>query len=111
MSDVRKEAERQLEAVRRDFEGRLGNMLEEIELAWNSVQTTSDLVLTLKALTEQVHRLAGNAGFFGLTNVSRSASKLEQALERAAHGVLNEEGFHELNQLVEFLKMHRCNSH
>ncbi len=111
MSDVREEAQRQLDAVRCDFEARLGSMLEEIEFAWNSVRTASDLVSTLQSLTELVHRLAGNAGFFGLTKVSRNASELEQALECAANAGLNEDRFHEINQLVEMLQMQRVGAH
>src|SRR5712691_9055849 len=82
MSDVREEAQRQLNAVRHDFEARLGGMIEEIACAWHVARTASDQAVTMKSLVDQVHRLAGNAGFFGLTKVSHKASELEQALQR-----------------------------
>src|SRR5216683_77614 len=82
MSDVREEAQRQLNAVRQDFEARLSGMIEEIACAWHVARTASDQTAAMKSLMDQVHRLAGNAGFFGLTKISYKASELEQALQR-----------------------------
>ena len=75
MSDVREEAQRQLNAVRHDFEARLGDMIEDIVCAWQAVQSAPDLA-RLKKLTELLHSLSGNAGFFGLQKVSSTAAAL-----------------------------------
>ena len=81
MSDVRAEAQRQLNAVRHDFEARLGAMIEEIVCAWEAARSAPDLA-QLKKLTELLHSLSGNAGFFGLQKVSSTAAELEQMLDR-----------------------------
>ncbi len=82
MSDLREQAQHQLDAVRRDFEARLGGIVDEIVDAWNTARAASDEAAVLESLAQLVHRLAGNAGFFGLKEVSRTASDLESALER-----------------------------
>ena len=104
MSTVHDEALRQLDIVRRDFEARLDDMIGEITGAWEAARSTSDPA-KLTALVQLVHRLAGNAGFFGLHGVSQSASALEQALDRwTDRGSPRESDFAELIPLIQGLR-------
>ena len=80
MTAVCTEAERQLAAVRCDFQSQLCDMFKEIAGAWNDGQAAADPA-ALGRVVELLHRLAGNAGFFGLAEVSRTASLLEQAID------------------------------
>lgn len=104
MSDVQEEARRQLQTVRRDFEARLPGMIEEIACAWETAKTASDQERTLKALIHLVHSFAGNAGFFGLTEIGRSASKLEETLAPIVGTRLNAENICEIHQFVGALQ-------
>ena len=106
MNDVREEAQRQLEEVRRDFASRVGDMVEEIVCAWKTAQAASDPVSSLGSMTELVHQLAGNAGFFGLVDISRSASELEQRLDRLGIQTLSEAEVGETHRLVQILRIH-----
>jgi HPt (histidine-containing phosphotransfer) domain-containing protein len=104
MSAVHDEVLRQLEIVRRDFEARLDGMIGEITGAWEAARSTSDPA-KLMALVQLVHRLAGNAGFFGMHGVSQSASALEQALDRwTDRGSPRESDFAELIPLIQGLR-------
>jgi HPt (histidine-containing phosphotransfer) domain-containing protein len=109
MSDVREEAQRQLNAVRQDFEGRLGGMTEEIACAWHVARTATDQAAAMKSLVDQVHRLAGNAGFFGLTKISRNASELEQALQRITDQA-DDNTILDADRLVRMLQMHSASA-
>ncbi len=82
MTDVGEESLRQLDAVRRDFEVRIGGMMDEIVLAWEAAKGAPDRTVAMTGLINLVHRLAGNAGFFGFNMVSRAATSLEVALDR-----------------------------
>ena len=105
MSDVREEARRQLEAVRQDFQARLGSMIKEIVVAWEAARGSSDQIAGTKSLVEFVHRLAGNAGFFGFNEVSRAATNLEAALDqRLAARTLDGSDIQHLSRLVRALQ-------
>jgi HPt (histidine-containing phosphotransfer) domain-containing protein len=105
MSDVREEAQRQMDTVRHEFEARLSDMIEEIAQAWEAVKSRPNLA-RLRKLAELTHSLAGNAGFFGLQEVSRIASALEQSVDHwIDHGTLSNAAVFELNRLVQVLRM------
>jgi len=105
MSDVHEEARRQLDAVRQDFQARLGSMIDEIVAAWDAARGSSNQIAGMKNLAEFVHRLAGNAGFFGFTGVSRAATKLEAALDqRLAARTLDGSDIQHLSRLVGALQ-------
>jgi HPt (histidine-containing phosphotransfer) domain-containing protein len=108
-TDAREEAERQLDRIRRDFEARLDGMIEEIACAWHAARAATDQVAATKSLIARVHRLAGNAGFFGLTKISRNASELEQALERIIERP-DDACVLDLDRLVRTLQMHSASS-
>ena len=105
MSDTLEEAQRQLNAVRRDFEARLGSMVDEIVLAWEAAKGSSDQTVRMRNLIELVHRLAGNAGFFGFHEVSRTAMNLETALDRRlAATAFDRNDIQDLSRLVRTLQ-------
>jgi len=105
VSDVREEARRQLDAVRQDFQARLGSMIEEIVVAWEAARGSSDQIAGMKSLVEFVHRLAGNAGFFGFNEVSRAAMNLEAVLDqRLAAATLDGSEVQHLSRLVGALR-------
>ncbi len=105
MSDVHEEARRQLDAVRQDFQARLGSMIDEIVVAWDTARGSSDQIAGMKNLAEFVHRLAGNAGFFGFTEVSHAATNLEVALDqRLAERTLDGSDIQHLSRLVGTLQ-------
>ena len=108
-TDMREEAQHQLDAIRHDFEARLGGMIEEILCTWHAARAASDRVAVMKSLIEQVHRLAGNAGFFGLTKISRNASELEQALERVIDRP-DDDNVLDADSLVRTLQMYSAGS-
>ena len=104
MNDVHEEAQRQLNAVRRDFEVRLGDMIEDIVCAWEAARSAPDLA-RLRKLTELLHSLSGNAGFFRLQEVSGTASALEQMVDRwVDSGTINKVAIIEMNRLMQILR-------
>ena len=105
MSEVRAEARRQLDAVRQDFQARLGSMIDEIVAAWDAARASSDQIAGMKNLVVCVHRLAGNAGFFGFNEISRAATNLEAALDqRLAARTLDGSDIQRLSRLVGALQ-------
>ncbi len=101
MIDLREEAQRQLEEVRRDFEARLGDMIEEVAQAWEIAKTVTEPTVPINRVLDLAHRLAGNAGFFGLRQVASRASELEQACERARDTGNTADCVEPINRLLE----------
>ena len=105
MMDVREEALRQLDALRGDFAAQLGGLVDDIAHAWEAARASSGQTAGLKALIERVHRLSGNAGFFGFNQVSRASMALEAALDRWHAGTPpDQSGMQDLCRLVARLR-------
>jgi HPt (histidine-containing phosphotransfer) domain-containing protein len=92
MMGVREEALRQLDALRDDFAAQLGGLVDDIADAWEAARASSGQTAGLRGLIELVHRLSGNAGFFGFNQVSRAAMALEAALDRWLAGAPPDQG-------------------
>jgi chemotaxis protein histidine kinase CheA len=82
MSDRREEMLRKLEVLTRDYKAQLGNRIEEITNAWQTVIATPESMTARQTLLLHVHHLAGTSGIYGLKEVSRTAFVLEEALDR-----------------------------
>jgi len=78
---MKTDAQRQLDALRADYVGKLPGQLHEIESACALLLAGELDADGIVALRFAVHRLAGSAGSFGLDGLSRHARKAEQRIE------------------------------
>ena len=81
MNQLDPEVQSELDAVRRDFESRLGTMIADIADTWEKTQLSNDPVVGMKRVGELAHSLAGNAGIFGQRQISGAATDLEVAID------------------------------
>lgn len=105
MTQIDPDVQAELDAIRTDFESRLGAMIGDITDALNKAGSSDDPVAGLKKVGELAHSLAGNAGILGLGKVSRAARELEVAIDgRLATSDQGEANMIDLSPLVDNLR-------
>lgn len=82
MTQMDLEVQPELDAVRRDFESRLGAMIGDITEAWKKAALSESPDAELKKVGTLAHSLAANAGIFGLRKASCAAKDLEIAVDQ-----------------------------
>ena len=112
MAKSKKQFAEKLEAITRQFAGKVGAKIDEIETASErlfNADTEKETADALDALFLPVHRISGSAGSFGFPSLSETAASLEGML-RAIKDGSRRPSAEELGQVSVLLKRLRRNA-
>lgn len=92
MNALEDEALRRLKALGQNFSAQIPSRVAEIQRTWSQAAGATDPDAFVRASIQFTHGLAGTAGILGLSDISRSASQLEDSLERYLEGGCKDNG-------------------